>query len=592
MPQLPLLPSRARPIRARLSTPTAHHAGDDTSTLLTSVRVQFDPADGWPLAALWLPMAQDRDPDESWVYLAANGQLLPQPLPSDIVGETAQPVPPRSPGEPLRNWVDLHELVWPARADQALLVLLHNQTQGVGEGFIPIEWAMTSVWMQQVNAALPELLHKMLHARRNGTLNWDPRVAMVRKPIAATPSPIPSVRLAPAAPALTSWVLAVGSCAYPSQVFDVSSKDHRRNPPLTALTGPADRSLTRLAQRFDPGVSLAGGDTTWQPQAAIFTGDQVYVDATAGLFDPGFQSDALDFAYARFEGSQGWRALANAAGAFWPMFDDHELRDNWSPGQGNGELQAARERYLAHQRTPHWPALVPTQPDGSLDAAVHWPNGLPVYALDVRTHRSPRTADSLADARIMDDAQWQRLRTWLDQCTGPHQPPCFIASSSIVLPRRVRSAIEPAMALYEDAWGGFPASRDALLSELWTRRASNVILISGDEHMGCVARIRLHTDDATQAIELLAVHAPALYAPYPFANGHIEEFITEVDHFVIPQPEGRALQVTITPWFPPPEDGFALVRCTHQPGAGWQTEVRYDLGSGSVNAPSTGAAST
>ena len=120
--------------------------------------------------------------------------------------------------------------------------------------------------------------------------------------------------------------------------------------------GPAEESLFRLAQRAQCDNSI---------ELVVLAGDQVYVDATAGLFDAGALLDQLDFAYERMFRNRGLQLLLRTSGIdLVPIIDDHEIEDNWEPIPPRGKkgpLRRSRQRYLDDQRamwpgTPHLPA--------------------------------------------------------------------------------------------------------------------------------------------------------------------------------------------------------------------------------------------
>ena len=79
------------------------------------------------------------------------------------------------------------------------------------------------------------------------------------------------------------------SCQYPAGVLDATPNRLGGGP-----VGPADASMRRLAHALDPGH---GAD---RPSLLLLNGDQVYIDSTAGLFDPRRQ---------RLEGAAGDAAM-------------------------------------------------------------------------------------------------------------------------------------------------------------------------------------------------------------------------------------------------------------------------------------------
>ena len=76
-------------------------------------------------------------------------------------------------------------------------------------------------------------------------------------------------------------MFALASCQYPADMTDGAPGDHG------GLGGPANASLLRLSKKLTPNIP---GES---PSLLVMAGDQIYVDATAGLFDARTQSDRL-----------------------------------------------------------------------------------------------------------------------------------------------------------------------------------------------------------------------------------------------------------------------------------------------------------
>ncbi|RZL00471.1 MAG: hypothetical protein EOP36_15405, partial [Rubrivivax sp.] len=135
--------------------------------------------------------------------------------------------------------------------------------------------------------------------------------------------------------------IAVASCQYASGMIDGA-------PPASTWTpGPADLSYDRLGQ--------------WQRHthldALLLVGDQVYNDATAGLFDPAAVDDRYHGPYRHWLSRRAVRqALAGPMVHALP--DDHEFHDNWSPigalhtkfGDNNHVRDNGLAAYFAHLR--------------------------------------------------------------------------------------------------------------------------------------------------------------------------------------------------------------------------------------------------
>jgi cholesterol oxidase len=96
----------------------------------------------------------------------------------------------------------------------------------------------------------------------------------------------------------------------------------------------------------------------------------------------------------------------------------------------------------------------------------------------------------------------------------------------------------------------------------------NLIGLSGDAHLSCVAELQL--EGAQGSLTLSSVHASALFAPYPFANAEREQYASKETFAVSP-----GLRCRVTTDFAPQGDGFAML-CVNKIDDCWQVNVRFD----------------
>lgn len=361
------------------------------------------------------------------------------------------------------------------------------------------------------------------------------------------------------------------ACLYPGGILDRSQrpKPGSRLTDPGNLPGPSDYAFSRLIDLL-PVTKLAKMDL-------VMTGDQIYVDATAGLFDPSQTDKPLERTYANLR-AQPWRTMAighNAASV--ALMDDHEVGDNWEPSahderneQSRRQMKHASSLFLEQQRKkPRQSTLVHSH---------ELLSGHTLFAGDTRSERSARDAKDLKLARIMSDDQMEKLLKTL--ATPPAPEWKFAATSSVLLPRRLTTKEGTASAgIRSDAWDGYPTSLHKLLGEVADRGLQNCVFLSGDEHIPCVARITLKPKGSQQpVVKLWSVHAGALYAPYPFANAVREDF-AEADAFNFVSPNGTAWTCEVTAEFPPHlDDGFLEI--TGSDGAPLEVVFRSAHGAG------------
>jgi hypothetical protein len=357
--------------------------------------------------------------------------------------------------------------------------------------------------------------------------------------------------------------LLLGSCQYPAGILDRSPHTGTWSP------GPADAALTVIARlRRSP---LA-------PDALLLVGDQVYVDATAGLFDPTPGSDGHSATYRQRMESRWSQAALLGQTPVHTMLDDHEIADNWGPVNpqatgllNNGErvrVQPYNDQLLAQGLKGYWASQGPasvvkplgaTQPLWRTVGTAQHPNL--VFLADTRTERSLRNSHTLDQATIMGEVQFGSICAWLQQ--GPPERPRIVACPSMVLPRtRAVAQGGPASARLSDAWNGYPNSLHRLLATLHSLQLPHVLLLSGDEHLASYTRITLTRAGSSHTAVAHVVHTPGLYAPFPFANAEARDFSNpDAFDFTINTPGlGAATYNCHTQsWFPGAGDGCVLI---------------------------------
>jgi len=512
------------------------------------------------------------------------GRYLPVgDLSKNVAWRAVHPVSPVSPGrERTRFKFDLAGYTLPATASGILVLLMYNQSAEIapaspGSGGRSLDELAADVASKAtthdgpadvfIRRLVEGMVESVEDALRN-TNSTDLALGVVRPPPrqSASPQPPPTRRFA------------LASCQYPGGLFD-------RTPPgaaLDSIAGPSDASYLRLLK------VLEGGREEQVPEFLILAGDQIYADATAGLFDPRVLDDRHRLSYEAFFGARGPRSVLSRLPAVMRL-DDHELDDNWEPdppgakhrkGQSNEDLRnSGIQEFLRNQcnREPDplvAPKLWHQRPIG----------GFEFFWADARTERTPRTATTVGSASLLGEPQSTDLDTWLadKQVEGPR----FLVSASTVLPRRLEVQGNPvASSLRSDAWEGYPASLHRLLAGVYKRGLNDVVFLSGNEHLSSVTRIEISKlDDPDSVVVAHSVHSSALYAPYPFANA-IEEDFAGTEEFEFSN-EGTSYLCCVTTWFAPPGDGFAVLSISTAESA-WLVSVRFDREKNAPDDPRT-----
>lgn len=292
-----------------------------------------------------------------------------------------------------------------------------------------------------------------------------------------------------------------GSCQYPQGLFD------RR---------VAQAAYRALLQRLldDPEAA---------PAFLLLLGDQVYLDAVAVAF-------GLPVIAPRELARQGyelaWRLPCFRAVAarlpVYTMLDDHEIANDWQPPASESELSADEQVRLLAYRC-YQAKLNPVPLGHSRSFSYRFaPGGHPFIVLDTRSQRRPRHIDADASwraATIVAEPDMRALLAWLREHAAA--PVKFIVSPSVVLP--VPAGFDAgAPRLDFDGWAGYPASLDRLLRVIRDERIAGVVFIGGDEHLSLSGRLRLDN-----GVEVIAVVASGLHAPFPFVNTRRESLLLD-----------------------------------------------------------------
>jgi phosphodiesterase/alkaline phosphatase D-like protein len=339
------------------------------------------------------------------------------------------------------------------------------------------------------------------------------------------------------------------------------------------VVGCSDRSWHRLSA------------LTPRPDVLIIAGDQVYVDATAGLFDPRSMDDALRQAYVSLRDNAGYQAAVHIKR--FVMIDDHEIEDDWEPLDGTRavdrspflELRAGVAEYINESRASGVAQLdrnrSPTMLDFAFERGDHR-----FRMVDTRTRREGRDVGNIGRAKLITDDQMQALREFIE--AGTDDRPAFVVTPAMLLPRTLVTTRDIPSALHGDGWDGYPASLRRVLAMLCETGRNNIVFLSGDAHLSCAARAEVARSDGSKRVLVHSVHSSALYAPYPFANSVEEDFIrAETFAFTADAGEGeRPYTCSVQTCFPKVDgrlvgDGFALLTPVQENGR-WRVEVLFD----------------
>ncbi len=377
-------------------------------------------------------------------------------------------------------------------------------------------------------------LRKPLRARTVDSSAAAPALAVRASMKAAAASSGPSPR--------TTLRFAAGCCRYPGTPFERER---------------ADAAIELLAARAQSPDGAA---------FAIFSGDQIYADATAGVFDTLGRREKVA---ARYESAYGTPAFSELARRL-PLYltaDDHEISDGWSlPASQASHL--SQSEVFRNERLRHWAGqlfLAYQRMHGPPPAAAasNWyafsVAGVHFFMMDTRFERGlPKDGGA---PPLCSAAQLAAVGSWL-RAVAARQPdaPKFIVSGSVFAPGMVQWDGLPADRVRGDSWQGFARERAEVANLVARAGADHVVFLSGDYHCAAVGAIDWFAPGTERPSGLRAwsIVSPPLYAPYPFANSRVEEVLLDES---IREPSGPVRARCRARAFA--RSGFTIVTVTH-----------------------------
>jgi hypothetical protein len=357
------------------------------------------------------------------------------------------------------------------------------------------------------------------------------------------------------------------SCQYPAGFLDAP---------------PAYASYRRLLARL-------GSATAAPPRFIVMTGDQVYVDPTAGLYDPEAQDDRYHRPYEVWLRRREVRGALRRVPSFM-LLDDHEIDDNWGPlpsaapdsGGNLGMQQQGLKSYRKYERGRH------EMPPELASFGFKF-DGFPFFMLDTRSERTLRQTGNLATAKLFAHgvgSTLEKLEQWLTNV--PQSGPKFIVTPSMFLPRHRRTVrlttagnvLDSANlnAFHSDGWDGYPETLRAVLGVLAATPVHHVVFLSGDEHRSCIAQIDLRLKGGSLITRVHSIHTSAAYAPFPFANSLAEEFATSETFEFKRDNSNTIYECVVQADALPARDGATMLRPWKEAGA-WRLACESSDGS-------------
>jgi cholesterol oxidase len=279
-------------------------------------------------------------------------------------------------------------------------------------------------------------------------------------------------------------------------------------------------------------------------QALVLLGDQIYADATANLFQVQEGDERLAQFYRDAWGSTATRSLLAKVPTYFAV-DDHEYGDNWDgarhpmadPGFMNGFEANLAYQWRWSDSSCHAPRVEDLPPEADASGALQgrsvvrgfWREfqigHLPAFAMDTRSERLPRTADTWQDTPLVSEAQMHAVETWL--LTHRDRPKVLCSGSVLGWVER-RQVHAPALCASSDGWAGFPLSWRRLVRFMVHHQVQHTVFLSGDYHFSGAATLTLSSGDAPP-VRAASVVCSGWNASLPFANAVATDFVLGAD---------------------------------------------------------------
>ncbi|GLW50670.1 alkaline phosphatase [Streptomyces sp. NBRC 14336] len=261
--------------------------------------------------------------------------------------------------------------------------------------------------------------------------------------------------------------------------------------------------------------------------------------------------------YALYKTDPDLRA-AHAAHPFVVTWDDHETENNYAGDTPENSVPpeefllrraSAYRAYWEHQ--PLRPFHLPQGPDMRLYRRLHWGRLAQFDVLDTRQYRSNQAQGDGAKVpgpEVDDPARTMTGRTqerWLLDGWRDSEAVWNVVPQQVVFSQRKFDVVEPSR-VSMDAWDGYRASRRRVLDGARAAGVANLMVLTGDVHVGYAFDIKDDFDDPSSRVrgtEIVATsiasgrdgaERPANWDTYVAANPHLRFY------------DGRRGYVTVT----------------------------------------------
>ncbi|WP_405919380.1 alkaline phosphatase D family protein [Streptomyces longwoodensis] len=359
---------------------------------------------------------------------------------------------------------------------------------------------------------------------------------------------------------------------------------------LTACQAYQDGYFTAYRHLAEDDVAfvLHLGDYIYEYAVDAVGGARNYTDRTVpSLYDREAASlEDYRLRYALYKSDPDLRA-AHAAHPFVVAFDDHETENNYAgsipensvpPEEFLLRRAAAYRAYWENQ--PLRTAQQSVGPDLQLYRRLHWGQLAQFDVLDTRQYRSDQAYGDVAHipgpestdpARTMTGATQER---WLLDGWRSSRAVWNVVPQQVTFAQR-KLDLNPVAKVSMDAWDGYPASRRRILDGAKAAGLDNLMVLSGDVHVGYAFDLKDDFDapsSRTLGTEIVATsitsgkdgsQRPGNWDTYMSANPHLKFY------------DGRRGYATVQLGLSRARADFKTVPYVTRPGAAISTAASF-----------------
>jgi alkaline phosphatase D len=382
----------------------------------------------------------------------------------------------------------------------------------------------------------------------------------------------------------------------------ISETGRTRTAPAADSAAPALSFAAVSCQAYEDGYFTAHRHLAQDDVDLVFhLGDYMYeyaIDAAGGARKYtdhalpavyGHEAMTLEdyrLRYALYKTDADLRAV-HAAHPFVVTFDDHETANNYAAAVSDNGIPpeqfllrraAAYRAYWENQplRAPQ----LPVGPDMQLYRRLHWGLSAQFDVLDTRQYRSDQAygdgkhipGPESEDPRRSITGQAQE--SWLLEGWRTSKALWNVVPQQVCFSQR-RMDLNAVAQVSMDAWDGYPASRRRILDGAKAAGIENLMVLSGDVHVGYAFDIKDDFDDPasrTLGTEIVATSTvsgrdggqkPANWSTYMTANPHLKFY------------DGRRGYAKVTLGQTQARADFKVVPYVTTPGAAVQTAASF-----------------